>query len=75
MRNANEEFLSESEMREIEDIMAARYQLNTEVCQNFSHVRLLSKPNGRFLKRLRCVDVNIVFNSPPLKSIRFKFPS
>ena len=55
MRNANEEFLSESEMRDIEDIMTARYQLNTEVCKNFSHVRILSRPNGRFLKRLRFV--------------------
>ena len=75
MRNVNKEFLSESEMRDIEDIMAARYQLNTEVCRNFSRVRLLSQPNGRFLKRLRCVHLNIVFNWSPLKSIRFKFPS
>ena len=56
MRNAHQEFLSDSEMRDIEDIMAARYQLNTEVCRNFSRVRLLGQPNGRFLKRLRCVS-------------------
>ena len=62
MRNAKEEFLSDSEMRDIEDIMAARYQLNTEVCMNSSRVRMLSQPNGRFLKRLRCVQVNIVLN-------------
>ena len=55
MRNVNKEFLSESEMRNIEDIMTARYQLNTEVCKNNSRVRILSRPNGRFLKRLRCV--------------------
>ena len=53
MRNAKEEFLSDSEMREIENVMSARYSLNTNICKNYSQVRILSKPNGRFLNRLR----------------------
>ena len=53
VKNANEEFLSDLEMREIEKEMTARYSLNTEVCKNYSRVRILRKPNGRFLKRLR----------------------
>ena len=31
MRNAKEEFLSDSEMREIENVMSARYSLNTTI--------------------------------------------
>ena len=53
MKNAHEEFLSDSEMRQIENVMTARYSLNTEVCRNHSAVRILRKPNGRYLKRLR----------------------
>ena len=58
MKNAaNEEFLSDSEMQDIENVMTARYALNTDVCKNYSHVRILSRPNGRFLKRLRFAPI------------------